>query len=592
MYNYGVIGNCSLVALIDNHGGIDWLCLPSPDSPPLFGQLLDPEGGRFSISAPERAITRQRYLEHTNILTTDVETAAGVFRITDFCPRYEERGRTFRPREICRKVEPLSGAPYITVACRAIAGWERTGLKPYVGSHAIHYEFGGTEATLSTTIAPGDIVAERIRPLTEPVYFVLGHGSEPIGDLRSYVEDGLKETEQHWRTWVGHLALPARYQPEVVRSALTLKLNCLEESGAILAAPTTSLPEEFGGERNWDYRFCWLRDSAFVLDAFRKLGRYEEMAEFLSFLLEVAGSAAELHPVYRANRTLPLPEEIHLGWRGFRDSRPVRSNNQAAEHRQYDVYGEMLHAVSPLFLDERMADLRSAEHTDLFRFLAEKAAATIGERDAGPWEFRSHEQVHAFSALASWVGLRDVAAAQAHGHLKDIPLDIPYEMTRAAKVIEAAVVDGAVRNGPADPSFDAALLLMPIFGYPDRGLNERTVSAIHRALAARPEELRSPHLYRYRRADDFGTPRGSFVICSYWLTEALARLGHLDEARRMMEELARCTNHLGLLSEHIDPVTYEQSGNFPQAYSHVGLINAAFAISGAAAPTGERRTTG
>lgn len=577
MYPYAVIGNCSVTALIHAHGGLDWLSLPAPDSPPLFGQLLDPAGGGLTVRTPRASSTRQRYREGTPILETEIESGDGTFRITDLCPRYEHEGRLIRPREIHRRIEPVAGTPHIIVSCRPIAGWEKEPLKPYIGKGCVHFESGGCEATVTTTGAPGDIIAETIVPLTEPMYLVVSHGTEPINDLPEAVENALRLTEQWWRGWVRRLVVPARFHREIVRSAITLKLACVEDSGAIIAAPTTSLPEEWGGERNWDYRYCWLRDAGFVLSAFRNLGQWDETIGFLSFLAEIAGSSGDLHPVYRANRSLPLPEEVHLNWQGYRDSRPVRSNNQAGEHTQNDVYGEMIVALAPLFLDDRLADLRTREHEDLMSYLATRAAQTIGAPDAGPWEYRSRREVHAFTALTSWAGLRIVGAARERGHLSHLDLDIGRELLRAARIIETSVVDGSVRNGPSDAGFDAALLLLPILGYPDHGLNERTVRAIHAALGADPRNPHSPHLYRYRRNDDFGAPRGSFVICSWWLVDALARLGHRTEVERLIAELLRCGNPLGLFAEHFDPVNAEQSGNFPQAYSHVGAINGIFA---------------
>jgi len=578
MYPYGIIGNCSVSALIHSTGGIDWLCLPNPDSPPFFGHLLDPDGGRLAVHVPTTIATRQRYRERTAILETEIECTDGTFRITDFCPRSEDGGRMRRPRAIYRRIEPVTGTPHIALSCRPVAGWEKTPLRPYVGRECIHFESGGCEATLSSTLPPGHILAETVVALTEPIHLALEYGTEPIGDLTSAVEEALILTERWWHGWVRQLSLPHHFHDELIRSAITLKLACVEDTGAILAAPTTSLPEEWGGERNWDYRFCWLRDAAFVLSAFRNLGQWREMAHFVSFLTEIAEGAADLRPVYRADHTAPLPENVHMNWRGYRDSRPVRSNNQAGEHTQNDVYGEMLVTLAPIFLDERLTDLRTREHDALLRHLALLAANTIGAPDAGPWEFRSRREVHAFTALTAWAGLRATAAIHEQGYLHTLDLDLGREITRAARVIESSVVNGSVRNGPSDHGFDAALLLLPIFGYPDHSLNERTVRAIHHDLRVDPQAIDSPHLYRYRRADDFGAPRGSFVICSWWLVEALARLGHRFEAERLAVELLRSENNLGLFAEHFDPVTFEQSGNFPQAYSHVGAINGLIAI--------------
>jgi GH15 family glucan-1,4-alpha-glucosidase len=579
MYPYGIIGNCAVTALVSTHGSIDWLCLPGPDGAPFFGHLLDPDGGAFSISALGPARAAQRYDGHTNILITTVESTDGAFTITDFCPRYGANGRTYRPRQLCRIVTPIRGTPTIIVACRPVAGWEKTPLRPHASAHAIHFESGLTEATLTSTVAPADIIAERPIPLTTSHVFSLAHASEPIGDLETVVREALRLTATHWLTWVQHCSIPTLFQHTTIRSALALKLSHVEDTGAILAAPTTSLPEELGGERTWDYRFCWLRDAAFVLSAFHNLGHVDEMLGWLRFLMQLAARDEVLHPVYRSNSSLPLPEEVHLTWRGYRNSRPVRSNNQAAEHTQNDVYGEMITALTPIFLDERFADLRTREHEDLLGYLAVRAGQTLGTPDAGPWEFRSISQVHAFPTLMSWAGLERIGRLRERGFLRHLDLDVVALRDRARRLLEGSVVEGSLRTGPTDPSFDAALLLAPLMNYPDRGLNERTTLAIRNALRFDRGDESSPFIMRYRRADDFGVPRAAFVICSFWLIEALARTGHRADAARLMERMTLCANELGLMAEHFDPTTNEQSGNFPQAYSHVGAINAAFAVS-------------
>lgn len=579
MYPYAVVGNCSLTALIDTHGSIDWLCLPSPDSPPFFGRLLDRDGGRMSVSTVGPSRAQQRYRGHTNILETTIEDAAGSFRIVDFCPRYHANGRVHRPRELYRMIEPVGGQPEIIISCTPVAGWEKSPLKPHCSANAIHFESGAAQATLTTTIGPHDVIEERPVKLTEPIYAALTCGSEPVGDLTTIVRDALDKTEAYWRTWVRHCSVATLFQAETIRSALALKLHCCEDTGAIIAAPTTSLPEEVGGERNWDYRFCWLRDAAFVLSAFHHLGHFDEMEGFLRFLLRIAEAPGPLQPVYRANGAAPLPEEVHLNWRGYKNSAPVRSNNQAAEHVQNDVYGEMIVALTPIFFDERFADLRTREHEDLMGYLAMRAAATLGEKDAGLWEYRSNWQVHSFSTLMSWAGLERIERLQGCGFFGRLDLDVRTMKAKAAAIIESAVVDGSLRNGPADPSFDASLLLLPMLRYPDRGLNERTVRAVWRALRAELDGAVSPYMYRYRRTDDFGAPRSAFVICSFWLIEALARVGHRHEAEELMGLMRQTQNKVGLIAEHFDPAAKEQAGNFPQAYSHVGAINAAFAVS-------------
>jgi GH15 family glucan-1,4-alpha-glucosidase len=379
---------------------------------------------------------------------------------------------------------------------------------------------------------------------------------------------------------VKHCSIPSLYQKETIRSALTLKLHCFEDTGAILAALTTSLPEEAGQGRNWDYRFCWLRDAAFVLNAFHHLGHFEEMEGFIKFLLNIAESQEHardrLHPVYCLDRKLPVPEIEHVNWRGFAGSAPVRSGNQAALHVQNDVYGEMILTLAPIFFDDRFHHLRSPEHERLLEHLVKLCVKNISTADAGLWELRNGWQEHTFSNLMCWAGIDRIQSIRTKGYLRDLHLDLDLEKARAEAAIRAAVKQGSLRNGPKDDSYDSALLELPILRFPDEALCAATVDAISQELCLEPG---SAFLYRYLRKDDFGHPQSAFVICSFWQVQALARIGRIADARRVMEGAMRSANSLGLISEHFIPAHSFQAGNFPQAYSHVGQINAAFAIS-------------
>ncbi len=419
--------------------------------------------------------------------------------------------------------------------------------------------------------------------LEGPLYFALTWGLGIEDDLSKVSQQFLEQTIEYWRTWVKHCSIPTLYQKETIRSALALKLHCYEDTGAILAALTTSLPEDHGGERNWDYRFCWLRDAYFVLSAFRNLGHFEEMEGFLKFLLNVAHhhehSKERLRPVYALDQTLPLPEVEHSNWAGYRNSLPVRSCNQAAEHIQNDVYGEMALTLAPIFLDERFHHLRTKDHENLMGDLAKFCVQNISMPDAGLWEIRNGWQEHSFSNLMCWAGIDRISKIQSAGFLQGLSLDLASAKTLAEKAIRASIVDGSVRNGPKDPSFDAALLQLPILRFPDSAINRSTVQAIHQALAFARSDQTTHFLHRYRRRDDFGHPQAAFVICSYWLAQAYAALGEHQMAAATLKELECTANPLGLLAEHYLPHSRGQSGNFPQGYSHVGQINAAFSIS-------------
>ncbi|NJM10467.1 MAG: glycoside hydrolase family 15 protein [Bdellovibrionaceae bacterium] len=596
MYNYGLIGNCQISALIGNNGSIDWLCLPRPDSEPVFGKILDPDGGSFSIVCTaneaqtnlpppiqgQQRFGQQHYLENTNILITEMEDSNGSrFRVTDFCPRFEQHGRMFRPLMLIRMVEPLTGTPMIRVNCKPVQGWNKEPATHALGSNHLRFDMRDDSLRVTTTMPLTYLTENTPFMLKEKTYFTITWGSPIQDDLVEMCERFYLHTRDYWRTWVKHCSVPTLFQSAVIRSALALKLHVFEDTGAILAALTTSLPEEPGNTRNWDYRFCWLRDSYFVLSAFHNLGHFEEMEGFLRFLLNIAirheEAETRLAPVYTLNQGLPVPEIIHDGWKGFKNSGPVRSNNQAAEHVQNDVYGEMVLTLSPIFFDDRFKHLRTKEHQELLVYLGRLCAKTISQPDAGLWEVRDGWQEHTFSNLMCWAGLERIERIQKLGYCLDFPLDASAERFRAEQAVGRAIKDGYLRNGPQDDSLDSALALLPILRFPGTDLAAKTVEQIRRTLAADGED--GSFLFRYLRRDDFGTPHSAFVICSFWIAQSLAMLGKREEACRMLETVSAAANPLGLYAEHFLPERKLQLGNFPQAYSHVGLINAAFAAS-------------
>ncbi len=587
VYPYGLIGNCQTSALISAAGTVEWMCAPRPDSPPIFGRLLDPDGGHFSITSPigaKEPATSQQYLPNTNILITTVTSPNGdAFQVTDFCPRFEQYGRIYRPAALFRLVEPLRGTPAIRVSCQPVSGWDKVPVPPVRGNTHLRYDIRGESLRLLTNMPLTYLCEEIPVALTRKFYFGLTWGLGIEDDLIKVTHDFLEQTARYWRTWVKHCSVPLLHQQEVIRSALALKLHCFEDTGAILAAMTTSLPEEAGGPRNWDYRYCWLRDAYFALTAFNNLGHFEEMEAFLNFLLNIAHthehSRDRLRPVYTLSQGLPLPEIEHTNWAGYGASIPVRSQNQAADQVQNDAYGEMILTFTPIFFDERFFDLRTKDLDGLLGHLAQLCVRSIGERDAGLWEIRGGWQEHSFTNLLCWAGLERLERIQQAGHLRSIALDLTAARLRAAQALLRGVQEGSLRNGPSDFSHDAALSQLAILGYPDRHLCESTVLHIVEDLALKRDDADTGFFYRYVRKDDFGTPESAFVICSFWIAQALARLGRLAEARHILDRVRAAANHAGLFSEHFMPGSNIQSGNFPQAYSHVGMINATFAVS-------------
>jgi GH15 family glucan-1,4-alpha-glucosidase len=585
MYNYGLVGNCQVSALISQSGSIEWLCFPRPDSPPVFGKLLDSNGGEFSIEDPSgSAVIEQSYIPNTNILVTLIQSQDGSkFKITDFCPRFHQHGRIYRPNAIFRIVEPVAGNPMIRVRCKPVSGWEKELVKPVRGNSHLKFEMRDDYLRLVTNMPLTYLCEETPFVLKEPLYFGLTWSSGIEEDLPQVTRHFLEQTLLYWRTWVQHCSIPSLYQKQTIRSALTLKLHCYEDTGAILAALTTSLPEECGSNRNWDYRFCWLRDSYYVLSAFHNLGHFEEMEGFLKFLLGIAyrheHSRDRLRPVYSLDQSLPIPEKDHSQWEGYSKSSPVRSNNQAAEHVQNDVYGEMILTLAPIFFDERFQHLRTRDHEELLQNLAKHCVQSISQPDAGLWELRNGWQEHSFSNLMSWAGIERMIRIKEAGFLNRLDIDLLSAKDKAEKAIIAATRDGSLRNGPNDPSFDSALLQLSSLRYPDLDLCKKTTEAIAKELQLGSDSPGQSFLYRYLRKDDFGTPQSSFLLCTFWLIHALARQGQIDQARKVMNDAITSANHLGLFAEHFSPGDKRQCGNFPQAYSHVGQINASFAIS-------------
>ncbi|MGE3973547.1 MAG: glycoside hydrolase family 15 protein [Bdellovibrionales bacterium] len=584
MYPYGLIGNCQASALISDQGSIDWLCLPRPDSPPVFGKILDPEGGQFSIRPVGNFKSHQYYIPNTNVLVTHFNCEDGSeFQITDFCPRFDQYGRKFRPMALFRIVEPLKGTPQITVSCAPVNGWEKKQVKPIFGNSHLKFPIRGDYFRVITSMPLTYFAGEIQCSVNEKIYFGLTWSTGLEEDLAVIANRFLDSTIDYWRSWVKHCSIPALFQKETIRSALALKLHCYEDTGAILAALTSSLPEEIGSFRNWDYRFCWLRDAAFVLSAFHNLGHFEEMEGFLKFLLDIGhkheNSKERLSPVYALDQTLPVPEILHTNWKGFNGSGPVRSNNQAAEHTQNDVYGELILTLAPIFFDERFQHLRTKEHQELVQNLFDLCKRTINQPDAGLWEHRDGWKVHTFSNLMSWAGIERVSRLRAMGFLQDLNVDevLSAELKAKASVLSASK-DGIIRNGPKDDSMDAALLLLPILRFPDADLCKSTVLEIAKLLRLDDSPQGQSFLFRYIRKDDWGAPRSAFTICSFWLVQALLKVGEVERARDVMKNAMGAANNLGLFAEHFIPGGI-QLGNYPQAYSHVGLINAAFNIS-------------
>jgi GH15 family glucan-1,4-alpha-glucosidase len=573
-----IVGNCQYAALIDRRGEVVWCCLPRFDAEPLFSTLLASDGGSFRVGLPSGDIGTQRYLGNTNVLETRFDGPDGSFRVVDFAPRFMLHDRSYRPTMLVRMIEPLAGTPTVRVSCDPKLGWSRAPSPRVLGSNHMEFEGFGAHVRLTTDV-PLSYLDGTPFPLSGRRHLVLTWGPPVEEPLRELVERYLSATLEYWTRWVRHCRVPPRWQREVIRSALALKLHCFEDTGAIVASITTSIPEAPGSGRTWDYRYCWLRDSYYVLSALRMIGHFEERQHFMNYLLQIAQSAPDLDlaPLYRIDGRRDLDERVLHDWSGFEGHGPVRVGNGAARHQQHDVYGEMVLALAPIFHDERFEEERSPHLLDLLERLARRAIAVAGTPDAGIWEYRTEWVPQTFSSMMCWAAVDRVAAIAARHRPA-----IAAEMKAAAARIHDEVLTRAWSStrkafvgAYGGTELDASLLQMVVLRMlaPDDARLVATVEAVDRELK------HDGWVYRYRIDDGFGVPAVAFTMCSFWLVEALAGLGRVEQARAMLDQALGALSPLGLLSEDIDTRTLRMWGNFPQAYSHVGLIHAAFASS-------------
>ncbi|UOQ64592.1 glycoside hydrolase family 15 protein [Hymenobacter volaticus] len=580
-YDMGLIGNCAYLALIRKDTSVAWLCWPRFDSSFVFGDLLDTaKGGEFSVrpGASGPFETRQYYMTNTNVLCTEIENEEGRYRVTDFAPRFEQHERYYKPLMIIRKLEPLVGTPRVRVTCNPVGEYGEKQLSRRRSSNHIAFLGLEEEIRLTTDIPLTYILEDEDFVLNMPRYLVLTYGAPLEASLESTAERFLRSTIDYWRKWVKSTSISNFHQSAVIRSALALKMHQYEDTGGIIAASTTSLPEAPGSTRNWDYRFCWMRDTYYTLTAFNNIGHFEEMERYFHYIANISTKVVgKYQPLYGISGASELTE-IELPLEGYLGNKPVRIGNDAFTHIQNDVYGQVLVALLPLYVDCRFLDPERTNPSKLIYEALHMIQATMDQPDAGLWEFRHIAQYHCYTYLFHWAGssaARKVAHSLGNPEMEALALELQNE---AARRIEQCFNEDrqAYANAIGSPHLDASTLQLIMMGYLDP-----TTERAHTHLAALEKELMTPEglFYRYRHADDFGTPETTFLICSFWYVETLACVGRLDDAIREFEKLLTYTNHLGLLSEDVDAKTGSQWGNFPQAYSHVGLVNAAYRIA-------------
>ena len=578
----GLVGNCQTAALITPSAEVVWWCTPRYDADPTFCALLDSsERWRFSIELMDQAETRQYYLRNTAILCTElVDRHGAAVRITDFCPRYRQFGRYFRPTMLVRRVEPIDGAPVIRFRVRPAAAYGAETPSITHGSNHIRYLRPDEVLRLTTDAPVTHVLQEQALVLQRPLHFILGPDESITESVSAMARRFLEETRAYWLDWVRGLAIPFEWQEAVIRAAITLKLSAFEDTGAVVAALTTSIPEAPGTQRNWDYRYCWLRDAYFVVHALNRLGATRTMEGYLNYIINlVAGSEDQpLQPLYGIGGETRIEEWEAASLAGYRGMGPVRVGNAAYTQAQHDIYGAVVLAAAQAFYDERLAVPGDERLFRRLEPLGRQAAALFDRPDAGIWEYRGRERVHTYSAVMCWAACDRLARIAGALQLTD---EASGWRTQAdamhATICREAWSEerGAFVESFGGSAMDASALLLHELGFlaADDPRFVATVDAVGAELR------RGDYIYRYAAEDDFGFPETAFNVCTFWYIEALATIGRHQEARRLFQIMLASRTRLGLLSEDLDPATGELWGNFPQTYSMVGLISSALRLS-------------
>ncbi len=582
------IGNCQVSGLIDSRGGLVWGCVPRVDGDPAFCALLNGEArdaGVWRFELEGQVAARQEYIRNTPNLVTTLEAEDGsAVEILDFCPRFERSGRMYRPVAYCRIVRPISGNPRIRVVLRPMKHYGAALAETTNGTNHIRYLMPDQALRLSTDAPVGYIMADRTFRIEHDTHFFLGPDEPFVGNLREEVRHMEQLTRKYWQLWVRSLATPFEWQEEVIRCAITLKLCQHEETGAIVAALTTSIPEAAFSERNWDYRYCWMRDSYYTVQALNRLGALDVLEKYLGFLRNIVDDAkskgGQIQPLYSVMGVAELDELTAPYLAGYRGMGPVRRGNAAYKQVQHDVYGQIVLPTVQGFLDKRLLRLADDRDFEALEQVGEMAWKLHDTPDAGLWEFRTRQEVHTYTAVMCWAACDRLATTA--GLLGKSGREAVWR--ERADTIRATIEEQAWHENGEDshygasfqtPYLDASLLQLLELRFLNAN-DERfrqTFTMVERDLR------RGEHMLRYAAEDDFGAPETAFNICTFWLIEGLAMMGREEEARELFETMLDHRTGSGLLSEDMDFKTGELWGNFPQTYSLVGVINCAGILS-------------
>lgn len=583
--DYGVIGNCKSAALISKYGSVDWCCLPEFDSTSVFAKILDKDiGGSFEILVDDDYEITQSYINKTNILVTKFHRGNDRFEVVDFMPRYrsEENGY-YSPPDIIRYIKYLSGKPVFRVKYDPKLEYAKhltqtTINKKYIKSYTKKGNYNSVY--LYSSLDFGAIVNQEQIELTSDAYFLLSYNQKILEQNveRAYLK--LERTKVYWLNWSERTRRYKKYNDEILRSALVLKLLSYIKTGAVLAAATTSLPETLGEIRNWDYRFCWIRDASMVIKVMTSLGHYNVARRYLNFVIDIIPDKDEkIQIMYGINREKKLTENILEHLAGYEHSAPVRVGNDAYRQKQNDIYGILVDVIYQHFSIYDTSMQNSEELWTIIRSIIKIVKDNWKKPDRGIWEIRTDHKHFTFSKVLCWVAVDRAIKIARLINMKEYVNDW-HELRDEIKneILEKAWNDevGAFTQSYESSDLDASTLLMEPYGF----IDAKDPKYISTVKETRKQLSRNGLMYRYKNKDDFGKPSSSFTICTFWLINSLYKIGEKEEAEKLFKQLLSYSNHLGLFSEDIDFETKRLLGNFPQAYSHLALIETAVNISG------------
>ncbi|WP_419211863.1 glycoside hydrolase family 15 protein [Maribacter sp. X9] len=582
--DYGIIGNCRSAALVSKTGSIDWCCLPEFDSPSVFAKLLDEEiGGSFEIIVADSYTITQKYEPFTNILITSFKEGTDHFEIHDFMPRYRKHDNTHHaPPELIRYFKLISGTPKFSVIYEpkleyAMGKTESFIKKDFVASLTHDVKFD--TIFLYTSFNQEYLVKGEEIELREDGFVLVGYNEKLLLPTIERVYLDLQNTKVYWLNWSNLTPTYKKFNQEISRSALTLKLLSYDKTGAVLAAATTSLPETIGEVRNWDYRFCWIRDASMVIKVVAELGHKNVARRYLQFIIDLIPDKAEkLQIMYGINKEKKLTEETLDHLSGYKGSKPVRIGNAAYHQKQNDIYGILMDVIY-VQMQKFSVDVDNGEDIwAITKGIVWIVSNNWKDADKGIWEFRTEDRHFTFSKVLCWTALdRAIKVAKILGKKHKIEKWEPIREEIWKDIYDNAWNEevGAYTQSYGSKEMDASVLLMESYGCVD-AKDERYIKTVH----AIGRELNNDGLlYRYKNEDDFGLPSSSFTVCTFWYINSLFKIGEREKALEYFERLLGYSNHLGLFSEDIDFKTKRLLGNFPQAYSHLALIECAINFS-------------